>query len=437
MAKNIVVGRTGLTIKFKGIKIGTQTACDTDMMIYSMLSQMNPDFNFYFIGPNDLYKLTEEEYDEIFPNHNVYSAWTNDLRKSQDFSKIIAYFKDNNINIDFALINTGGSSPACVPNFYPKNDGGVRKLLISQINYMAPYIYTLNHLGCPVYCMADDARNVLLNFRDLWNRERKVFTQANHKLETITHITSMTDFTLKTDIIDCVYAHIERIDLIGMPDNWKDRIDLNRKLKSPKESHLLVISHGNGSKKINSNVTIKNGRFSGYKEYIIDNFKDTIYNKSKIYGKWTEDIYEQYPDNFEDKPLIELGDIRKDARYSLVYSQVPNFVTVKPWEMIANGIIPFIHPDYDPEHILGLPEYVYLKDPNDLKNKIIELDNNDELYLNIINQCMDCIKKEDRDGTYINNFIMTSIANDLGFDYKEKRDINIKFINHNYNNMHI
>ena len=437
MNKNIVIGRTGLTIKFKGIKIGTQTACDTDMMVYSMLSQMNPDFNFYFIGPTDLYKLTEEEYNEIFPYHNVFSAWTNDLRKSKDFSKIIKYFEDNNIKIDFALINTGGSSQACVPDFYPKKDGTKRSLLLSQLYYMAPYVYTLNKLGCPVYCMADDARNVLLNFRDLYNRERKVFTQANYKLKTITHITSETDFTLKTDLIDCIYAHIERIDLIGMPDNWKDRIDINRKLKSNKENHLLVISHGNGCKKINSNLTIKNARFQGYKEYIIDNFKDTIYNKSKIYGKWTNDIYEQYPNNFEDKPMIELNDILKDARYSLVYSQIPIFVTVKPWEMIANGIIPFIHPDYDPEHILGLPEYVYLKNPDDLKNKIIELDNDDKLYLNIINKCLDCITKEDRDGTYINNFIMTNIANDLGFTYEPKKDITIKFTNHNYNNMHI
>lgn len=437
MNKNIVIGRTGLTIKFKGIKIGTQTACDTDMMVYSMLSQMNPDFNFYFIGPTDLHKLTEEEYNEIFPYHNVFSAWTNDIRKSKDFSKIIKYFEDNNIKIDFALINTGGSSQACVPDFYPKKDGSKRSLLLSQLYYMAPYVYTLNKLGCPVYCMADDARNVLLNFRDLYNRERKVFTQANYKLKTITHITSETDFTLKTDLIDCIYAHIERIDLIGMPDNWKDRIDINRKLKSNKENHLLVISHGNGCKKINSNLTIKNLRFQGYKEYIIDNFKDTIYNKSKIYGKWTEDIYEQYPNNFEDKPMIELNDILKDARYSLVYSQIPNFVTVKPWEMIANGIIPFIHPDYDPEHILGLPEYVYLKNSDDLKNKIIELDNDDKLYLNILNKCLDCITKEDRDGTYINNFIMTNIANDLGFTYEPKKDITIKFTNHNYNNMHI
>ena len=435
--KNIIIGRLGLTVKFKNIKIGTQTACDTDLMVYSMLSQMNPDYNFYFVGPTDIHKLTEEEYNEIFPYHNVHSAWTPDIRKSCTYDKMLKYFKDNNIKIDFALINTGGSAPVCIPDFYPRNDGNPRHPLLSQKQYMAPYIYMVNHLGCPVYCMADDARNILLNFKDLWNRERKVFTQANHKLKTPKHITSMTDFTLKTDIIDCVYAHIERIDLIGMPDNWKDRIDLNRKLKSPKETHLLVISHGNGTHKINSNRTIKDGRFQGYKEYIIDNFKDTIYNNSKIYGRWSDDIYKQYPNNFEDKPMIELDDILKDARYSLVYSQIKNFVTVKPWEMIANGIIPFIHPDYDPEHLLGLPEYVYIKDPEDLKKKIIELDNNDELYLNIINGCMDCIKKEDRDGTYINNFIMQSIANDLGYDYQPKKDVKIKFTNHNYNNMHI
>ena len=114
MKKNIVIGRLGLTIKFTGIKIGTQTACDTDRMIYSTLSQMNPDFNFYFIGPSDLHKLTKEEYDEIFPCHNVYSAWTNDLRKSQDFSKIIKYFNDNNITIDFALLNKSLPTPILV-----------------------------------------------------------------------------------------------------------------------------------------------------------------------------------------------------------------------------------------------------------------------------------------------------------------------------------
>ena len=50
---------------------------------------------------------------------------------------------------------------------------------------------------------------------------------------------------------------------------------------------------------------------------------------------------------------------------------------------------------------------------------------------------MDCITKEDRDGSYINNFMMTEIAKDLGFEYEPKHNVEIKFINHNYNNMHI
>ena len=88
MKKNIAIGRLGLTIKFTGIKIGTQTACDTDRMIYSTLSQMNPDFNFYFIGPSDLHKLTKEEYDKevkkypILKGEPLYKLNTNDKKES-------------------------------------------------------------------------------------------------------------------------------------------------------------------------------------------------------------------------------------------------------------------------------------------------------------------------------------------------------------------
>jgi hypothetical protein len=429
---NVVIGRVGITIKFKGFKRGNKSAIDTDMILFSTLSQMNPDYNFYFIGPSDFSKLTEEEYDEIFPKHNVFSAYDNSIRKTCEYDKVLEYFDENNIKIDFAIIATGGSSAVCIPNFYPRKDGGVRSLLASQKIYMGPYMYVLNKLGCPLYVVADDARNVLLNFRDLYNRERISFTQCNCELETITHITSENDFTLKTDKVKCKYAHIERIDLIGLNKNWKDNINIDAKLNCPIEDRLLVISHGNGTKRINSNVTIKDGRLKGYKEYIIDNFKDTPYKNTKIYGIWEDSTYETYPNNFEKKPMDQLVDKIKKCRYSLVYSQIYNFVTIKPWEMVTNGIIPFIHPEYDPYHILGLPEYVYVKDADDFKRKVFELDSDNELYLKVLNGCLDSIKEEDIDGTYINNFIMSNIAEDLGFDYIEKKE---KIVFNNFNNM--
>ena len=100
---------------------------------------------------------------------------------------------------------------------------------------------------------------------------------------------------------------------------------------------------------------------------------------------------------------------------------------MKPLELIILGIIPFIHPKYDEQRLLGLPEYVYLKDPEDFKNKVMELDANKDLYLDILNQCFNCIKEEDLNGSYINNFIFSKIGEDMNFEYEPKNNVELKF----------
>lgn len=438
MNKNILIGRIGLSINFKALSDGKSNPRFSEIVyLYVVLALYNPKFNFYLIGPNDLDKLTEEEYDKLFPNHNVKSAWERKYFKGNknicNFDKILDYLNDNNINVDFALIETCGSTKYCIPEFVPKNDGTKRNPLIVHKKYMAPYIYVLNKLNCPLYVISDDVRNILLNFSDLYNRERLVFTQTNLELETVDHIQSETDFTLSKNKIKCLYSHVERVTLIGLDNNWKEKINIDKKLNSDISKHLLVISNGYGTNKINSNHTVKDGRLPGYKEYIIDNFKGTQYENSKIYGKWSDEIYEKYPNNMDPTfPFTLLTENINEARYSLVYSQLKNFVTIKPWEMIILGLIPFIHPDYDENRLLGLPEYVYLKDAQDLKNKIIELDSNNELYLNILNQCFDSIKKDDIDGSFINNFIFTNIAKDMNFNYEPKNSNNLNFIKIHY-----
>ena len=86
-------------------------------------------------------------------------------------------------------------------------------------------------------------------------------------------------------------------------------------------------------------------------------------------------------------------------------------------------MIPFIHPDYDKDHLLNLPEYVYLKDPEDLKNKIAELDANPEMYKKLLNDCMDMIKPEYLDGSDLNNFIFSKIGENLGYEYEKKEGV--------------
>jgi hypothetical protein len=145
--------------------------------------------------------------------------------------------------------------------------------------------------------------------------------------------------------------------------------------------------------------------------------KNTEYADTHVYGLWENATLEKYPYTFQDKKMIELGEEIAAAKYSLVYSIVPNFITIKPYEMITQGLVPFIHPDYDKNRILGLPEYLYVKDPADFANKMAELDANPDMYRKLINECFDCIKPEYLDGSYLVNNIMSKIGKNLGFDY--------------------
>lgn len=419
--KNILIGKIGKSIKFKNLDI--RTGGDACMIFYSSIARMNPEYNFYWIGPNQMNKLSEAEYDYIFPNHNVFSAYGSDYDNpnAHPFQPTLDYFKNNDIKIDFALLMSGMCSGLNVPNFMKsKKTGEYAKILNAFKNYVGPYIWMLNETNVPFYLISEDARYITTNATDLCNRERLIFTQTNGYFNPIPHITSLTDFTLKEDSsIKCIYGYVERIFMMGLSHDWKEKIDIDRKLHST-GNRLIVISNGCGQKDINRANGGKGSRLPAYKKYIIDNLKDTEYADTKIYGQWDDTTYKKYPTTVIDKPLVELEDEVADARYSLVYSIMPGFVTVKAWEMIIKGLIPFIHPDYDRDRLLGLPEYCYLKDEKDLLTKMRELDANDELYLRLLNNCFNCISEDDLNGKRMNNFIFNHIAEDLGFEYKEK-----------------
>lgn len=410
--KNILIGKIGKSVKFKNVKI--ETGGDAVPLFYSTLSRMLPDYHFYFCGPNELNKLTKEEYDYMFPNGNMHSVYECDNSREFCFEPIIEKLKNENIKIDYALLFCGMVSLVNVPNFLKKKDGSDYSILNSYKSYCGPYIYTVNELGCPLYVMSEDARYITVNARDLYNREKLVLTQINTELDSYRHVQSKTDLTEKPHHVKCVYSGIEKIFLMGVSNDWKEQIDVERKVNS-KGNHCVVISNGCGTKKINS-AGNNSSRLPEYKKYVIDNFKGTEYEDTKIYGIWDQHIYDENP-QVQMKLLIDMGDELADARYTLVYSQIPGFVTVKPFEMITQGLIPFIHPDYDKYRLFDLPDYIYLKDEKDLLNKMRELDNNPELYRKVLNECMDCIKPEYLDGSYVVNNVMRLVEENEGYSW--------------------
>lgn len=421
---NIVIGKIGKAIKFKNLQINTGD--DSSMILFSTMARMLPEHNFYFCGPNDLPKLSEAEYNYIFPNKNVHSMYVKyDLLDPNDkdligWDSLVENARKMNIKFDFALLFTGYVGYHCLNMCCKRPDGKYYTPLNAFKRYCGPYVHLINSLNIPLYTIAEDPRYITINTEELFVRERLVLTQMVDCTVPVAqkYITSYEDHThIEKTPIPCTYAGVEKIFLMGIDKNWRNKIDIERKINNTKNPKCIVISNGHGTSGLNSGAVQKDGRLPGYLEYIVNGLKDTEYADTHVYGLWSEETLKKYPYTFQDKKMIDLGDEIADAKYSLVYSIVPNFITIKPYEMIIQGLVPFIHPDYDKNRILELPEYLYVNSPEEFASKMAELDANPDMYRKLIQECFDCIKPEYLDGSYLVNNIMSKIGNNLGFDY--------------------
>ena len=75
-----------------------------------------------------------------------------------------------------------------------------------------------------------------------------------------------------------IFSHLEKLMLMGLEENWKDRININDKLNSKGEP-VIVLSNGCGTSKINC-AGNNSSRLPTYKKYVIDNFKGTKYENT-------------------------------------------------------------------------------------------------------------------------------------------------------------
>ena len=48
--KNIIIGKIGKTVDFKRANI--RTGGDAPVIFYSTIARINPEYNFYFVGPS-------------------------------------------------------------------------------------------------------------------------------------------------------------------------------------------------------------------------------------------------------------------------------------------------------------------------------------------------------------------------------------------------
>ena len=152
----------------------------------------------------------------------------------------------------------------------------------------------------------------------------------------------------------------------------------------------------------------KPSRYNLLKDWVLDEHDDV-----EIYGKW------EHPNTETDarfKGSIHLDDVMakmNNVKFTFIIPIAKGWVTSKYIEMVHAGVIPFLHPSYDEQGHLPIPEFLRPKTPAEFKERMDRLLNNEQEYESVITGLRKLLcKPEYYDGTFLNNKIMTAIDND-------------------------
>lgn len=387
---NIVIGKFGRSVMFNESNWGAIGGDNEPAIFYKNLAEYNPDITFYMIGKSDIsrYKGT------ISIPTNIIDCWIDYDKKKDDYTYIEQYFKKNNIHIDGGIIMSGLISSVNIPNrIYKTRDKSTKefaKPLETFANYAAPMVHYLNDSQIPYLVISPDPRYISLG-RDCFNVPVKSLSQFkgtfkyNHIIDYINQNQVKSD--IKTD-----YNSIETTFLID-----KKKQDIKTKTKKM----MIVLNEGGNGGLLRGPML---------KEYVLNYINDV-----EIYGKWSD---EWMTDNrFKGpKKFIELQPLLEEVKYSFIIPIDKGWTTAKIWEMIHYNIIPFMHPYYDSQRnldSLGLPDFIRVKNPKDLYDKINMLENDESLYEELLNQCKSMLKDSFYNGSYLNNVVMSEFYNEI------------------------
>tara|TARA_Y100001935_G_scaffold252560_1_gene256751 strand:+ start:1568 stop:2827 length:1260 start_codon:yes stop_codon:yes gene_type:complete len=412
----ILIGKFGKSINFEPTQWG-MVGGDSESAIFAQsIAHLYPNDTFYLVSRNNFSKLPIGTQLKINKNNNLIDCWKDYDKSINKQDWLINYFKD--IKIDFGILYAGLSGSSTIENYMYLKNGEYAKPLSSSKNYTGIITKFLNESQIPYMEIGEDSRFFPLVARDLYNRSKRILGEKED-VKSCKHITSQSNQELITT--DIKVSNVDHSCMFLMSE------DKSKLLKKPndRKSKLNLFMHCTASHNKYYPET-----FSIIKDYVLDQFPDTM-----IYGKWEKEL-----PNVKEVPMIDLLDVLYDTKYTLTIGGSNNYPTAsKFWKMLIFGIIPFSYKKLDIEKF-NIPEFLYVKNPEELKSKIDYLENNKSKYLEIWNTLQNLISKEDLwNGNHFFNNIEKWVKKDLGFTMNRIGNITYKtsslFVKENLNTL--
>ena len=350
--------------------------CEPKQLICSIANR-NPNIEYWLLSPNDLGKFRAKQKpkvnslfgpppteENIVPTNIKEFHSTMKERKSTEESVEII----KGLDLDYIFFYTGPTSTVNIPEYINKKDGtGKVKSLDFFKYYAAPIIKAMNELEkkVPIVGLLVDNRYIL-SCKDWGNNNRPTYYLAQNtftKEEEYFSNPPLRDTAKITSTYE--YSGIETVFLLD-----KKRYNTDELFEMKKtNSFMMLQNQGKGSGGMD--------RWDPVKEYIVDQNIET-----DIYGKWDDEIKENYPKWFKGETRIEtMTDELLATKYTFCVPIKEGMVTSKYAEMLHYGIIPFLHPSYDTDfNVFPEGHFIRCKSPEDLKKKIEFLNANPEHY---------------------------------------------------------
>ena len=353
--KHVAFAKIGKSLKFASAYSPIGGDNEGPAML-RLLANNNPDMSFYLVGRSDFNKLTDKQRAELFPYGNVVNCYT---KGAATPTSVISFFEHHNIRPDVFIAMPGQIGTVTIPGKIQQinNPSLIASVIDMTKNYTTPIVSWMNEVKVPIVEIINDPRYTLKQSRDIIPHPHVSLSQYDFTYVK-NSILSYVDQTRVEHTVTAKYAEMEKIFLYDRisPVNNRER----------KTNFMVVLNEGSPS------------RYNMLKQWVLDEIKDV-----EVYGKW------EHTETLNDSRFCgsmnidELQDKLKDVRSTFIIPIADGWVTSKYIEMIHAGVVPFLHPSYDGQNHLGLPEFLRPKNSKELLERI-EMMKNDESYTKVI-----------------------------------------------------
>lgn len=386
---NVVIAKMGRSIYFNRNNWKDGAGNNEAPLLFSTIARLNPNNTYYLIGKSDFSRVDEEVRKEWFPHNNVIDVWAN-WKKGVDPTTFI-WNELKGVEIDYGIIHGGMVSLSIPGRIYcldRKNKTldytKFRSPIQSLVNYVSPITFYLNESMIDWLTVTSDGRYMPMEARDLINVE-KISLGVREGKKVVSRMKSYEDQeTMVEHEVDLRYACGEMQYLL---DNKWNRFRTHQ----DKDYKVGLFFHQYDNKKRIAAIT-----------EIIDAFEE---DEIAVYGKWDETYTSP-----KFKGSIKFDDLQSllpHVKYTFCYPIIPGDISAKWVEAVMNGIIPFFHETYDSDKLLNkyheIPKWLWVKDADDMKNKIKYLDENVMAYNKMINILVSAVSKYTTGGHFVNS----------------------------------